>query len=304
MPTIGLIGCGAWGRNILRDLRSLDAAVEVVAPSAENRAWARAHGAAAAHSHLEALGEVTGIVVAAPSSLHGPIIEQLLPRQVPIFVEKPMTTDTASARRIVDAAGDRVFVMDKWRYHPGIERIAALLREGELGRPLSIRTLRLGWANPHQDASAIWILLPHDLAIVLDWLGYLPPLRRVVVTQPADIDAGVIVQLGGGVDPLVTLEISTVSPEHRRLMSLVGTRAAAELADAHAATLTLREGPPGAPAAARRELAFDGPLPLYSELARFLAFLHGGPPPMSSAREGLAVVEMLDAIATRARDGG
>ena len=34
----------------------------------------------------------------------------------------------------------RLFVMDKWRYHPGIERLAALARDKELGRIVGLRT--------------------------------------------------------------------------------------------------------------------------------------------------------------------
>jgi hypothetical protein len=37
-------------------------------------------------------------------------------------------------------------------------------------------------------------------------------------------------------------------------------------------------------------------MPLLAELACFLAFLSGGPPPMSAAREGLLIVERIAAI--------
>jgi len=100
MIRIGLIGCGAWGRFILRDLKACDAIVHVVAPSETSRRNAVAHRADSIVGALSELPPVDGYVVAAPTSLHAAIIEALLPSGRPIFTEKPMTADVASARRI------------------------------------------------------------------------------------------------------------------------------------------------------------------------------------------------------------
>ena len=53
-----------------------------------------------------------------------------------------MTADAASARRLAERAPDRLFVMDKWRYHPGVEAMRREARSGRLGRVLTIRTSR------------------------------------------------------------------------------------------------------------------------------------------------------------------
>lgn len=302
MSHVGLIGCGAWGANILRDLLSLGAVVGVADPAADRRAAALDRGAAEAVADPAALAPVAGYVVAVPATLHAPVVEALLPTGRPIFVEKPLTTDSGSAQRIAAAAGDRVFVMDKWRYHPGIVAIGELLRAGTLGRPLAIRTQRLGWGDPHPDCDPVWSLLSHDLAIVQHWLGALPPLARVIATQPDRPAAGAIVQLGGGGAPLATIEFSSVAASHRRTQSLVGSLGSVDLGDAYATGFALRLGSPGVPTE-RREVACDGPLPLAAELRRFLAFLDGGPPPLSAAADGVAVVAMIEAVAARLAAG-
>src|SRR3990172_4237793 len=97
---IGLIGCGRWGRNILRDLVSLDCEVVVVARSESSRSNARERGAAAICGMIDDLPPVAGLVVATSSPSHAEVVRALLERNVPIFVEKPMTVDAASAARL------------------------------------------------------------------------------------------------------------------------------------------------------------------------------------------------------------
>src|SRR5712691_7004904 len=120
-PTIGLAGCGAWGRNILRDLRALGCRVIVADPSEAARAGAIAGGAAGVVSGSDELpSRLDGLVIATPTGTHEAVIERLLPYGAPLFVEKPLTADPVAARNLARRVGGRLFVMDKWRYHPGI----------------------------------------------------------------------------------------------------------------------------------------------------------------------------------------
>ena len=77
MSRIGLIGCGAWGRHILRDLKACGAIVHVVAPSETSRRNATEHHADSIVSRLNELPAVDGYIVAASTSRHAEIIEAL-----------------------------------------------------------------------------------------------------------------------------------------------------------------------------------------------------------------------------------
>ena len=301
MIRIGLIGCGAWGRFILRDLKACDAIVHVVAPSETSRRNAVAHRADSIVGALSELPPVDGYVVAAPTSLHAAIIEALLPSGRPIFTEKPMTADVASARRIAETAGERVFVMQKWRYHPGIERIRREIAGGALGELIGIHIQRWGWGCPHRDVNAFWILMPHDLSILLHWLNDVPPVRFVQSTLPGPIDTGVIVQLGrpGGVP--ATIDMSIAAPEHRRTFTVVGGKASLDLRDSYDTSIRVRRGPPGDPDAAAETIEIGQEMPLLLELQAFLRHLEGGPPPMTSAQEGLLIVERTAEIEAAAK---
>ena len=126
--TLGLVGCGLWGKNILRDLRVLSAEVVVADPDPAARTAAEVQGARTVAA-LDALPEVEGVVVATPASTHAEVIDALLPRGIPIFIEKPFTLDLERARRLAAVAAERLFVMHVWRYHPGIEALRGFAQQ-------------------------------------------------------------------------------------------------------------------------------------------------------------------------------
>ena len=295
MVKIGLVGCGRWGRNILRDLRVLGAGVTVADTSSESREAARRLGAESVVDSLEALPEVDGFVVAAPTTAHGPLVLQLAGTGLPVFCEKPLTADIGAARAIVAAAGERVFVMDKWRYHGGVRALAAIARSGELGPVQGVVTRRVGWGCAHADVDVVWILLPHDLTIGLEILGELPR----PVSAVAESDERGVLALAGLLRGTAwhRFEISARSASPARSVELRCRDGVATLGGSYDEIIriersdaALRGGEP--PPAELR--AVDPALPLYAELEAFVAFVAGrGPAPKSAAAEGAAVVETI-----------
>jgi len=133
---------------------------------------------------------------------------------VPVYVEKPLSDAPAAARRLAEAAPDRLVVMHKWRYHPGIEALAAIARSGELGAVVGVRSTRVGWGNPHGDVIAIWMLAPHDISIALEILGHSPEPRDAVAERIGSTVTGVTALLG--TDPWLALDVSTAAGVQRR----------------------------------------------------------------------------------------
>ncbi len=294
---VGLIGCGRWGRHILRDLVMLGARVEVVTLRDRTQAEAVALGAAAWHDALDSLPPQDGYLVAVPTIHHLAVVEALLPRGRPIFCEKPLADTLAGAQRLRQRADGRLFVMHKWRYHPGVTALAALLAEGRLGQPLALQIRQFGWGNPHRDVDAATILLPHALSMTLHLLGDIPPLRQAWATVPGRVDGGVLALLGAadGAAPQVLLEYAIAHPEHRRSVVLTGSEGSAQLGGSYDDSITLRLGTPGA-AGEEQRLAVGTRLPLELEIEAFLAHLAGGPPPLSPIEDELQVAERLDEI--------
>jgi predicted dehydrogenase len=298
-PLLGLVGCGAWGRHILRDLAALGP-VAVVARSAPSRAHAAAQPTAIVVPDLDALVALrpAGVVVATPTLTHAAVLEELLQRlpATPLFCEKPLTPSLAAAQRLAALGGERLFSMDKWRYHPGVQRLAAHARAGTFGRVLGLRTERLAWGSSGRPEGAAWHLLPHDFAIALEILGTLPPLRSSLVQRDTtQVITGVSCVLGGA--PWAECRVSSHHPVRLRRVQLVCDDAIATLDDGYAAVLTIARGPldQGDREPERSTEAIPDTMPLAAELRAFVDHVRGaGPPPKSGIADTLQVIERIE----------
>jgi predicted dehydrogenase len=289
---VALVGCGRWGVNILRDLLALGCDVPVVAHSDASAARAREVGATTILTGTDELEGVDGVVVATPTITHAEVIESILPLGVPVFVEKPLTITSSSARHLLERAPDRIFQMDKWRYHPGIECLRDLAQSGKLGGVQGVACTRLQWTNPHPDVDGVWILAPHDLSIIYEILGELPDVRAAVATLGSVTDE-VELWAALGTQPFATLHVSTCSPVYERRIAVHGTERTAVLADGYSDAVLVYT-PGGSDEPERIEL--DDELPLLRELRAFVEHLDGGPPPRSSAEEAVQAITVLERI--------
>jgi len=289
--TIGLVGVGPWGKHVLRDLRALGANVHAVARSRESIQRARDGGVVSIVSSPEELPDCDGYIVANRTTSHLDAIETLLPRGKPIFSEKPISSDVARVKRLPPLAHDLVFIMHKWRYHPGIIEMARIAASGELGPVQGLRTLRLGWGNPHTDTTTLWALAPHEMSIALTIFGALPELVSAA-PDPTDLDGGAIVHMrAAGGAPFVT-EFSFGHPTRLRRIMLSFSDAVCLLDDSdYGAIFMHRRGSGGAE---RAPVSDD--MPLLAELRRFLEHLEGGPAPLSSLADEIDIIEALARI--------
>lgn len=290
---VGLVGCGRWGRHILRDLVAIGCEVPVVARSEESRARAEEGGAAAIVADVASLPAVDGAIVATATSTHAEVLDDVLALGVPVYCEKPLTDSAQSATRLAQLEPDRLFVMDKWRYHPGVRELAAIATDGRLGRVSGLKTVRVGWGNPHPDVDAVWILAPHDLSIALEIFGAVPR-AEAAVAQWFTADAAHMSALLRGNGWWHTFEVSARAPERRRTIELYCEGGVAALADGWDEHVTLhRDGPEGVE---DERVETPGELPLLAELRAFVGHLAGGPPPKSSAAEGSAIVAAVSEL--------
>lgn len=294
---VGLVGCGKWGSFVLRDLKKLGARVFVVARTRESSERARSLGADDVLESAALLPRtLDGVVIATPTHEHANSIFSVLPLGVPIFVEKAMTHDVQLAREIVRIAGDRVFVMDKWRYHPGVEALRKIASSDRIGKIVALHSYRLGWSMAHNELDPIWLLTPHDLSISLHILGEVPrpvwAYAQVLGSRSAMLKAGL--EVTGGISTY--LDVSSLHPVSHRRVVLVGDRGAAELNGSYEDRIVLRSGSAENLGVEEESLPIATDMPLEAELSVFLSHLRGGPRPMSSATEGLAIVEVLTKI--------
>ncbi|QGZ95791.1 Gfo/Idh/MocA family protein [Terricaulis silvestris] len=290
---IGLVGVGPWGANILRDLRSLGAVVHCCARSDGSSDRARVGGAASIVEHPDKLPEsCAGFVVATRTTSHLDAIRALLPRGRPIFCEKPLSNDLGAARALPAEAHRLVFVMHKWRYHPGIIELARIAATQSAGPVEGLRLLRLGWGNHHTDVSSLWVLAPHDISIAHAVLGETPrPVAAMRDVLGADAD-GAVAMLETRAGAGVTIEASSGHPSNLRRITLRCRDATFELDSADYATITSRSHSSGEVS----HIRVGDEMPLLTELRAFLAHVRGGPPPHTALAEEIRMIEAITEI--------
>src|SRR3989344_2651035 len=298
---IGMIGCGNWGKNILRDLVNLHCKVAVVARTNESKKRAKDFSAIKIITSIKEIGKQDGFVVAAPSAKHGEIINKLtdlFPRK-PIFTEKPLTTDLKSAEMLVKKSPNTIFVMDKWRYHEGILELARIAKKNILGKVIGLKTTRVGWGNPHKDSDAIWHLLPHDISIEFEIFGKLLKPTQAVADLENGYPTGMIAFLGG--TPWQIAEVSARYKDKKRQMILFCKNGIVVLDDAYIDHIRIITADKKNHKPHEKKIPIDNKLPLHEELDAFIRYIKKiGPPPKSSAKEGMEIVKVISELRSMA----
>lgn len=175
----GLIGLGMMGRNHARVLASLDG-VDLVAIADETGGLpgAAPHDVpiVATIDDLLALG-IDYAVVAVPTQLHLDAGLRLAEAGVHALIEKPLTTDVASASRIANAFGgtDLIGAVGHIeRYNPALQQARARIANGDLGAIYQINTRRQGpFPGRIGDVGVILDLATHDIDLTA-WVTQQP----------------------------------------------------------------------------------------------------------------------------------
>ena len=271
---IGLIGCGKWGRLVLRDLLALDAAVWVVATGQDAEAAAAA-GAQPVAS-VQQLPDVDGIVVVTPTSTHADVIDRCWGAASDLL-RKPLCDDAERARRLAaaDSTGS-----SSWTSGATTAACAngPIARSGELGPVVGLRTCRVGYGHDHADTDCVWTLLPHELSIGLEILGGLLPPRHALADRANGTVMGLVASCADDGGPWHVMEVGIRAPRRQRTVTLLCANGSAILEDAYADTILIVDNPDGPgttePRTRRRPIPVE--MPLLAELAAFLAHLRVG----------------------------
>jgi predicted dehydrogenase len=293
---IGLIGCGIWGRNILRDLIGLNQSVVVIDPSEENRITAVEMGASQAFEKRPENFYPKGWVIASPAITHFEVLKDLVQDKIPIFVEKPLTCNLQEAEALLEIEGNQIYVMHNWLYHAGIRMLADLVKSGELGELVFYKSNRCNWTSPRSDVDSVWTLIPHDITIAFCMLGYFPKPKAAIVEVYDGKQRGMTAFLGEKI-PCV-LEVSNRYADKRREVRLHFTKGVAVLNDEKVDYIEIFHGDDRSkPKDIQLEKrVFNTESPLKIELASFINYLDGGSPPLTNLAEGVEVIRIIDEL--------
>lgn len=178
---ICVVGCGHWGKNLLRNFERLGSLYGLFDAMPQRRqTFAQQYPSARVYDSYEELlsdPEVEAVALATPAEQHAPMAIAALHAGKDVFIEKPMALTSESGEQILDVARQSrglVMVGHLLLYHPAIATIQQLLAAGELGRLEYIYSNRLSMGKVRSEENALWSFAPHDISVILRLTGQLP----------------------------------------------------------------------------------------------------------------------------------
>jgi predicted dehydrogenase len=181
--TAGVVGCGYWGPNLVRNLRqSPDCRLKVICDSSESRLshMRRLHPEVATTHQFEELlkdTELDAIVIATPVRFHYEMAKAALTVGKHVFIEKPMARTQAEAEELVALAerlGLVIMVGHTFLFSPAVRRMKEIIDSGDIGEVQYISARRLNLGLFQKDINVAWDLAPHDISILLHLLDEMP----------------------------------------------------------------------------------------------------------------------------------
>jgi len=182
MVKIGIVGCGYWGLNLVRNFADARGGSVVLLCDADEKSLAKAKRfapeAALTRDFDEALAaDLDALVLATPAAAHGAMAIAALRAGKHVFVEKPLATTAREAERVVDLADAQkltLMVGHTFLYNAAVLQIRDRIKSGEIGDVYYIYSQRLNLGKVRDDVNVMWNLAPHDISIVLCWLDEMP----------------------------------------------------------------------------------------------------------------------------------
>ena len=178
---VAVVGCGYWGKNLVRNFHQLGrlrVICDVDRPRLL-RLQQEYKDVAICDSYEELLRrkDVDGIVIAAPAVQHYSLAKRALEMGKDVFVEKPLSLRLEHARELTKLArntGRILMVGHLLEYHPAIQELKSLIRNGVLGRVQYVSSSRLNFGKLRTEENILWSFAPHDISAILFLLGEEP----------------------------------------------------------------------------------------------------------------------------------
>ena len=179
--SVAVVGCGYWGKNLVRNFHQLGR-LRVICDVDRERLehLQKDYQAVEICDNYDALfhrKDIDGIVIAAPAAQHYSLAKRALEMGKDVFVEKPLALHVKHAEELTEMAqkaGRVLMVGHLLQYHPAIQKLKSLIREGALGKVQYIYSSRLNFGKLRTEENILWSFAPHDISAILYLLGEEP----------------------------------------------------------------------------------------------------------------------------------
>lgn len=322
MIRAGIVGLGRWGRTLVSAIAGRSDDIRFVTAATRTRAGAedfcRAHNISLADSYEQILRrrDIDAVVLATPHSQHEAQALAGLAAAKHVFVEKPLTLDLKSARRVAAAArssGLTLAVGLNRRFHPSVCELRKRVGCGRLGKIVAMVAQHTtstaqfipldNWRTAPEEApgGAFTATGIHSLDHMVEFAGRVRQVRCVTARHypgRADDTTALMLEFESGASGLIFSSVATATNYE---FTLYGTDGLGEISRPDLSCLrfvpastTAPTGPVQAPA--EEVLQFAGASTLGAELNAFAGAIREKKPypvPIDEVLHGMAVFDAI-----------
>jgi len=233
--SVGVVGCGYWGPNLIRNFRSLsDCNLRLMCDVDQQRLkhlrslYPEIEGHTD-YAHLLNGAGIDAIVIATSVKHHYGMAKASLSAGKHTFIEKPMAASVAECEELVELAGTKGLILmvgHTFLYSAPVRKIKEIVSNGDVGEIRYINSQRLNLGLFQKDINVAWDLAPHDISVILHILDELP--TSVNCRGNAHITPGIedvtTMCLTFARNRFATIQNSWLDPRKVREMTIVGTK--------------------------------------------------------------------------------
>ena len=185
---IAVVGCGHWGKNLVRNFSELGALFSICDRNIEIADQYASQYNVKKSSFTEILNDpnIKGIVLTVPAHLHASMAIEAMNKNKHVFVEKPLAmNDIQAEAMIASAKKNKVWLMvgHLLQYHPIFKTIRKYVDEGKIGEINYIYSNRLSFGKVRTKEDVIRSFAPHDISMILSLTGQEPEYVNTYVTS-------------------------------------------------------------------------------------------------------------------------
>ena len=175
MITIGVIGYGYWGPNLVRNFAEVPGGqvgfVTDIRTERLSQVRGRYPAVRVSTDYRDLINDpaVDAVAVATPVSSHFDLAMAALRAGKHVLVEKPMTANADQSLALIDEADRRGLVLmvdHTFVYTNAVKKIRELTQAGDLGEIYYYDSVRINLGLFQHDVNVLWDLAVHDLSIM------------------------------------------------------------------------------------------------------------------------------------------
>lgn len=309
MKNIAVIGCGYWGKNLIRNFYSLGALHTICDSSekimSENKKLYPGVNCTASYENILSDSSVKAVVIATPAETHFRLAKQALMNDKDVFVEKPLAFTLEEGKELIQLASDnkKILMVDHLlQYHPAVAKLKDLIKDGAIGAVQYIYSNRLNIGKFRTEENILWSFAPHDISVILSLVGEMPV--KVEAFGEAYLQKNIydttLTTLTFNKRLKAHIFVSWLHPFKEQKLVVVGSKNMAVFDDTQDQKLVLYPhrvdwvcGVPIASKAPHESVELNSEEPLKAACQHFLDCVNSRKKPLTDGAEALRVLEVL-----------